>query len=188
MNFAQRRRFLWILLLGGIALIAVVANATTMVRLRFEELAQKSSAIARLRCVSTKSLWDAGEIRTETRFAVVDREKGSLEETVTVRMLGGNVEHVHSRVEGVPTFRAGEEVYLFLWGRNGEAYRVLGWSQGTFRIAPDAKAGAEVVSQDSSGAAVFDPGTHTFRSAGIGRMELGEFQQKLRRLLRSTTP
>lgn len=47
MSFVERRRFLWILFLVGIALAAVVANATTLARLSFDELAQQSAAIAR---------------------------------------------------------------------------------------------------------------------------------------------
>jgi hypothetical protein len=39
MSFAQRRRFLWILFLAGLAMLAIAANATTLSRLRFEELA-----------------------------------------------------------------------------------------------------------------------------------------------------
>ena len=38
MSFVQRRNFLWILFLAGILLIAIVANATTLVHLRFQEL------------------------------------------------------------------------------------------------------------------------------------------------------
>jgi len=60
----------------------------------------------------------------------VELNKGLLGANVTVRMLGGRADGFTSRVDGVPAFRAGEEVYLFLWGKPGEAYRVLGWSAG----------------------------------------------------------
>jgi len=52
MSFLQRRRFLWICFLAGLALLALTAafaNATTLACLRFEELAHQSTAIARLR-------------------------------------------------------------------------------------------------------------------------------------------
>jgi len=74
---------------GGIALAAVVANATTLARLSFGDLAKQSAAVARLRCLSSESAWDGGEIWTETRFEVVERNKGLLGGIVTVRMLGG---------------------------------------------------------------------------------------------------
>ena len=75
MSYVQRRRFLWIVFLMGLAALAMsamLANATTLVRLPFEDLAQQSTAIARLRCLGSESRWDGREIWTETRFEVLD--------------------------------------------------------------------------------------------------------------------
>jgi hypothetical protein len=182
MSFVQRRRFLWILFFAGLVLAAVVANPTTLARLSFEDLARQSVAIARLRCLGSESRWDGGEIWTETKFEIVERHKGGLEQFVTVRMLGGRAGHYYSRVDGVPTFRVGEEVYLFLWGRAGEPYRVLGWSQGTFRIARDAQSGRERVTQESA-FGKFDPQTRMFRADGIRGMELSAFREKLQQAI-----
>jgi len=176
MSFVQRRRFLWILFLAALTLLAVVASATTLSRLRFEELAQQATDVARLRCLSAEARWENGEIWTDTRF-----------EVVTIRTVGGTIGGLHSRVEGVPEFRAGEEVYVFLWGREGEPHRVLGWSQGTFRIARDARTGAEIVTQDSAAAPVFDPRTHEFRRSGIRNLPVASFQMKLRKALEAKT-
>src|SRR5208282_6786868 len=49
---------------------------------------------------------------------------------ITVRHLGGSVRGLHAQVDDVPQFQTGEEVFLFLWRRAGEPYRVLGWTQG----------------------------------------------------------
>jgi len=184
MSYVQRRRFLWILFLGGLVLIALAASATTLSRLKLEDLAQESTAVARLRCLGTTSQWEQGEIWTETRFEVVQREKGALPGIVTVRLLGGNVGHLHSRVEEVPAFHTGEEVYLFLWGHEGEPYQVLGWSQGTFRIARNPQSGLEIVTQDSASAAVFDPQARTFRRGGIRNLPVAIFREKLHKALR----
>lgn len=182
MSYVQRRRFLWVIFFAGLVLAAVVANATTLARLSFEDLARQSVAIARLRCLGSESHWNGGEIWTETKFEIVERHKGGLEQFVTVRMLGGRAGHYYSRVDGVPTFRAGEEVYLFLWGRAGEPYRVLGWSQGTFRIARDAQTGRERVTQESA-FGKFDPQTRMFRADGIRGMELSAFRKKLQQAI-----
>jgi hypothetical protein len=184
MSYVQRRRFLWILFLGGLALLAVAASATTLSRLRLEDLAQQSTAVARLRCLGAKSQWEQGEIRTETSFQLVQSEKGSLPRIVTVRLLGGRVGHLHSHVDEVPVFRTGEEVYLFLWAREGEPYQVLGWSQGTFRIARNPQSGLEVVTQDSASAAIFDSQTRAFRRGGIRNLPVAIFKEKLHRALR----
>ncbi len=182
MSFVQRRRFLWIIFLAGIVLAAVVANATTLMPMSFDDLTQQAAAVARLRCVTSESRWDGGEIWTETRFDVVERHKGLLPATVTVRMLGGRAGNFYSRVDGVPAFRSGEEVYLFLWEKAGEPYRVLGWSQGTFRIDRDAKSGAERVTQESA-ATSFDRRSRQFQAHGIRRKALPAFQEKLRQAL-----
>lgn len=184
MSYTQRRRFLWILFVIGLVLIAIAANATTLARLRLEDLAQQSTAIARFRCLGAKSLWDQGEIWTETSFALLQSEKGALPAIVTVRTLGGQVRNLHSHVDEVPAFQPGEEVYLFLWNRDGEPYRVLGWSQGTFRIARDPQSGIEMVTQDSAGAAVFDARTRTFQRTGIRRLPVSIFREQVRKALR----
>src|SRR5260370_20028385 len=162
MSFVERRRFLWILFLTGLALLAVAANATTLSRLRFEELANQATAVARLRCIGAESRWENGEIWTETRFEIVEVNKGLLPGVVSVRMLGGRIGSLHSRIDGVPAFRPGEEAYVFLCGHEGEPFRVLGWSQGTFRIARDPRTGLERVPQDSTASPVFDPPTRGF--------------------------
>jgi hypothetical protein len=185
MNYVERRRFLWILFLAGLMLLAVVAaSATTLSRLKFEDLAQESTAVARMRCLGATSRWDQAEIWTETRFEVLEREKGVLPRLVTVRLLGGRVGHLHSHVDEVPVFRAGEEVYLFLWAREGEPYQVLGWSQGTFRITRNPQTGLEMVTQDSAAAAIFDPQTRAFRRGGIRNLPVAIFREKLHKALR----
>jgi hypothetical protein len=185
MSFVQRRRFLWILFFAALALLAVVANATTLARLRFEDLAKQATAVARVRCTGAESKWQNGEIWTETQFEVEEQSKGDLPGLITVRMLGGVVGPLHSHVEGVPAFHAGEEAYLFLWAGEGEPYRVLGWTQGTFRIARDARTGLETVTQDSAAAPLFDPRTRQFRHGGIRNLPLAVFQLKLRKALQS---
>lgn len=187
MSYVQRRRFLWVLFLGGLVLLAVVASATTLSRLKLNDLAQESTAVARLRCLGATSLWENGEIWTETKFEVVQQEKGALRGIVTVRLLGGSVGHLRSHVDEVPAFRPGEEVFLFLWARDGEPYQVLGWSQGTFRIVRDARSGSEVVTQDSASAPVFDPQARAFRRGGIRNLPVSIFREKLHRALRQTS-
>jgi hypothetical protein len=187
MSYVQRRRFLWALFLLGLALLAVVANATMLVRMRFEELARQATAVARVRCLGARSFWENGEIWTETRFEVVEQSKGTLPGIVTIRMLGGNVGSLHSRIEDVPRFHTREEAYVFLWRTEGEPLRVLGWSQGTFRISRDARTGVETVTQDSAATPIFDPGTRQFRHGGIRSLPVAVFQLKLRKALEGNT-
>jgi len=186
MSYVERRRFLWIVFLAGLlmlALSAVLTNGTTLVRLSFRDLAQRSTAIARLRCIGSESRWELGELWTETRFEVMEVDKGSLPRVVTIRTIGGRYGRARSHVDGVPAFQTAEEVYLFLWGRAGEPYRVLGWSQGTFRIKRDDVTGMENVTQESAAASVFYPRTRQFRRAGIRNLPVAVFQLKVRKAL-----
>jgi hypothetical protein len=189
MNFVERRRFLWILFVIGLAMLvltAMLTKATTLARLQFDELTRTATAIARMRCLDADHVWEQGELWTETRFEVIERHKGFLPGVVTVRTMGGSSGHLHFLVEGVPTFRAGEEVYLFLWAKPGEPYRILGWSEGTFRILRDTHTGVERVTQDSARLPIFDPLSRQFRHGGIRNLPVTIFQLKLRQALQET--
>jgi hypothetical protein len=186
LTYQERRRFLWILLLAGIAvigavLIAVEAEATTLSRLTFGRLVQYSGAIARLRCVSSTVRMENGEIWTDTMFDVVRKDKGFLPSPVVVRMPGGKLQHLISHVDGVPQFQPGEEVYLFLTNQPGKQFHIVGWSQGTFRIHKRARTGVETVTQDSADMLVFDPRTNLFTKEGIRDLSMERFQEKLAR-------
>ncbi|MGO8720724.1 MAG: hypothetical protein ACLQMO_16150 [Acidobacteriaceae bacterium] len=179
MSYVQRRRFLWVLFLIGIGLIAIVANATTLARLQFYQLVQHSSAIARVRCVRADTRLENSEIWTDTVFEVVEHDKGFLPSEIVVRMPGGQFQHLHSQVDGVPEFRPNEEVYLFLTGHPGKQFYIVGWTQGTFRIRKNQRTGVETVTQDSADVPVFDPQTNTFTTAGVRALRIDRFLEKL---------
>jgi hypothetical protein len=181
MSYNERRRFLWVLFLIGLALIAVVAQATTMVRLRFQDLVHYSYSVARVRCMRAQSRVENGEIWTDTSFRVLSQNKGYLPEEVVVRQPGGNFQHLHSHVEGAPEFRPGEEVYLFLSGKPGRQFLIVGWAQGTFRIHRDLRSNSETVTQDSAEMPVFDPATSSFTKTGVKNLAVDVFEQRLHR-------
>jgi hypothetical protein len=185
MNYAQRRRFLWLILLAGLGLIAIVANATTMVHLQFAELVQYASAIARVHCIGSESRMENGEIWTDTQFRVMNREKGTLAEIIVVRQPGGKLLGLRSRVDGSPEFRQGEEVFLFLLSRPGGKFNVVGWSQGTFRIRRNAQTGIETVTQDSAGIPAYNPESHQFETLGLRNLRAEILVERIRATLRS---
>lgn len=184
MSYVQRRRFLWMLFIIGLLLLAAVAGqSTTLARLSIDELAQQATAIARVRCLSSTTLWRNGEIWTETEFEVLDQSKGTLSGILRISLPGGKLAHLQSHVDGVPGFRAGEEVYLFLWSAPGKEISVLGWTQGTFRIVRDPQTGLERVTQDSASVPTFDLTARKFRPGGVNNLPLPIFQLKLKRAL-----
>lgn len=187
MSYNDRRRFLWVLFLIGLALIAAVAQATALVRLRFQDLVHYSNSIARVRCVRADVRMENGEIWTDTTFRVLSHNKGYLPEEIVVRQPGGTFQHLHSHVDGTPEFRLGEEVYLFLAAHTGNQFLIVGWTQGTFRIHRDLRSGGETVTQDSAETPVFDPGTHSFTKDGFKNVSLDTFEQRLHRELSRQT-
>jgi len=172
MSYVQRRRFLWALFIIGLALLAAIAEATTLVRLGFSDLVHYSYSIARVRAVRAQTHLENGEIWTDTTFRVLSQNKGYLPEEIVVRQPGGKFLHLHSHVEGSPEFRPGEELYLF---------HIVGWSQGTFRIRRDAHSGVEMVTQESAETPVFDPATETFTKTGVKNLPAEIFEQRIRR-------
>ncbi len=181
MSYVDRRRFLWVLLLIGLALIAVVAQATTFVRLRFQDLVHYSYSVARVRYMREQVRLENGEIWTDITFRVLWQSKGHLPEEIVVRQPGGKFLHLHSQVEGTPQFRPSEEVYLFLSGRPGRQFFIVGWTQGTFRIRRDPVSNIETVTQDSAEIPVFDPATETFNREGTKNLPSDIFEQRVQR-------
>lgn len=181
MSYQDRRHILWVLFLIGLALIAIAAQATTLVRLHFPDLVHYSYAVARVRTMRAQTHMENGEIWTDTSFRVLWQEKGYLPEEIVVRQPGGKFQHLHSHVEGTPEFRPGEEVYLFLSGHPGRQFFIVGWTQGTFRIHRDLRSGGETVSQDSAEIPVFDPVSGSFTKTGVKNLPAEIFEQRVRR-------
>ena len=154
-------------------------RATTLARLSLDQLAVASDGVARVRCAGAESRWENGAIWTVTTFDVLDSMKGDLPAQVVVRVPGGKVGHLTAVVDGTPRFKAGEEAVVFLERRRAGGYSVAGWVEGTFRIARDAKTQGEIVTQDSSGFAVFDSATRTFRTEGIRKMPINLFRARV---------
>jgi hypothetical protein len=154
-------------------------RATTLARLSLDQLASAADGVARVRCAGVESRWENGAIWTITTFDVIEPMKGNLASQVVVRLPGGKVGHLTAAVDGAPRFSSGEEAVIFLERARTGGYSVAGWVEGTFRITVDVRTQRETVTQDSSGFAVFDAATRTFRTEGIRRMHLELFRARV---------
>ena len=175
---ARRPQIVAALLLAVIS-IASPAPATTLERMSLDQLARAADTVVRARCASTSARWENGAIWTFSEFDLVERFKGNPPERIRVRSPGGRVGHISTRVEQAPEFRPGDDVVLFLEASAGGSYGVTAWAEGTFRIRKASEASRELVTQDSSGAAVFDPVTRQFRSGGTRNLLWSEFRRRL---------
>jgi hypothetical protein len=148
--------------------------------------ARTAKVIVRARCVGNSTSQDAGEIWTFTNFAVEQVWQGAAPAQITVRLLGGRAGNLTSSVSGVPRFRAGEEVLLFLEPTARGDFSVVSWEQGTFRIRHDPATGRESATQDTASFATFDPVTRRFETSGIRRTPVDALHTRVDAALRGT--
>jgi hypothetical protein len=157
---------------------APLLPATTLARMTLEEMTSASPVVARVRCAAQEARWEQGRIWTFTTFAVVETWKGQAGDKLTVRLPGGRVGHLISKVDGAPRFVAGEEMILFLQPTASGDYGVVSWAQGTFRVRAASGAAEERVTQDTAGMTLYDPVKRTFEPGTVRNMALSEFRQR----------
>lgn len=179
-------RILFAMALNG-ALMVSAAFATTIVRMDLATLARSAEIIVRARCLSTEARLEGGSAWTFDNFEVIETFKGSPPQTLCMRLPGGRVGHLETKVEGVPRFVVGEEVVLFVEQTSAGDYGITSWAQGTFRTHRDAK-GIAHLTQDTSEFAVYDQATHQFASTGIRNIPLKEFRAALSSALNAPLP
>lgn len=135
-----------------VALVPLAADATLSRAVPFEDKVDHASAIVLGRCVAQESRWDGAHkwILTYSRFQVEKALKGQAVGELTIVTPGGSVAGTHQETIGVPKFREGEDVVLFV--RNTKAGpTVLYFEQGAYRIV---KEGTERMVVPATSAAV----------------------------------
>lgn len=176
---AIRRPQIVAVLLLAVLSVASPLRATTLQRMSLNQLAQAAGTVVRARCASSTARWENGAIWTFSEFEIVERFKGNPPTRIRVRLPGGRVGYISTQVEDAPAFRPGDDAVLFLEATADGSYGVTAWAEGTFRIRKDSRDGRELVTQDSSGVAVFDPVTRQFRSDGIRNLLWSEFRRRV---------
>jgi hypothetical protein len=138
------KRVGWVLclVLWDLALVSPrsTASATVMEEATFEELAAEADVVLLGRVERTNVRMVLGpegmEPTTFTTVRVARWLKGSDAERIVIRELGGAFQGGARRIDGVPEYRAGEEILVFLI-RHPESpneYRTLGMVQGKFTV------------------------------------------------------
>jgi len=138
------------------ALCLPQALATTLARMSVRELAQQSTYIARVRCVTAVTMADMNLVWTVSTFEVAEAWKGTPPPRFTVRLPGGVAAGLRVRVEGAPRFSAGEDLVLFLAEGRGRQMNIVSWAQGTFRIRKNLRTAVELAVQDTAGLQLLD--------------------------------
>jgi hypothetical protein len=116
-------------------LLATSALASSAVQMDLAALTQAASGIVRVRVMSSRCAWteDHRRLVTFVEVEVLEGWKGPVAARLTVLQPGGERDGIGQRVAGVASLDAGEELVLFL-ERQGQLYRVVGLSQGVYRV------------------------------------------------------
>lgn len=136
-------------MLAATGLAAGTVRATQVRPVNLEEMTLRADRIFSARCVSVEIVHDAivsGDVTLVT-FQVERAVKGQVGDRVTVKMIAGD-DGRGGGTAGIPAFRPGEEVVLFLYGESEMGLSSpVGLGQGQFRVATD-KEGRRIAVND----------------------------------------
>jgi hypothetical protein len=137
------------LLIACVLLTAAVLplGATTYLPASFNEIVTESSTIVYGRVASVRAAW-SDDRRTIDSFVTVQAVhylKGTRGQTLLVRVPGGQVGDRLMVIPGVPSFREGDMVVLFLKGAGPAIPHPVGLAQGVFRVVTDPRGGEPLV-------------------------------------------
>jgi hypothetical protein len=169
------------------------ARAAVMQYLTDQKLCELASIIVKGRIVSVMPVLLPGgtKVMTRARLLADDYIKGPPDAPQELELVsvGGQVGDVATLCPGMPRFRAGEKVVVFLCPCEENAYRVLALSRGKYLVERHPDNGAEVVTLDLSGLTQIDPGTGEEVQADLipachGKVYLEDFVSTLKRAVR----
>jgi hypothetical protein len=178
------------------AVLALPAAATTLEKMSVEQLTRAAQVVVRARCASSKSQWDRSGIWTVSSFEVEEAWKSNVQGGLQVHAPGGHAGEVIATVAGVPHFRPGEDVVLFLERMRNGNWGITAWGEGTWRVRwradgeeiaiPDVASGitaGKSSARDSTGepesAPILVSGIGSERGAVAGAIPLGELRARV---------
>lgn len=135
--------------------VASTASATVMVEVPLERLVAEADLVVHARITATGARLVANaEGRFEPHTVAVAQTIEVLSgvprgRELVIDELGGDVQGRAMRIAGTPSYRAGEEVVLFLRALPGGEYRTYAMAQGAFEVLPGVGAAEAVVVRDT---------------------------------------
>jgi hypothetical protein len=129
--FAQPRA----ILAAGL-LCAFAASATSVPRLSFEQLTDRSELVVSGQISRSWADWDSSHhfIWTHYELAVSGVHKGAAGSSVVLSEPGGVVGGMGQTIAGSVQYAPGEKVVIFLEREPNGYLRTTGWSQGKFTV------------------------------------------------------
>ena len=136
-----------LLLLAMMVAWVLPARALTVLPATFEELVRESASVVHGRVHGVRAAWTADRrtIQSTVTLDVIDALKGTFTDTATFVVPGGEAGGRILVVPGVPVFRDGDEVVVFLRGRAPALPEPVGLSLGVYRVSTTVRAGTAMV-------------------------------------------
>lgn len=121
--------------------LGFVANATTVIPPKFDELVSRAEVIFEGEVTGLQSQW-IGEgaqhrIVTFVTFKVDQALKGNAGTSYSIRMLGGTVDGRTMEVTDAPKFKVGDRSILFVENNGRQFIPLVGIQHGRFRVQKD---------------------------------------------------
>ena len=121
--------------------LGFVANATTVIPPKFDELVSRAQIIFEGEVTGLQSQWigEGSEHRIVTfvTFKVDETLKGDPGASYSIRMLGGTVDGRTMEVTDAPKFKVGDHDLLFVENNGSQFIPLVGIQHGRFRVQKD---------------------------------------------------
>ena len=133
--------------LAAALLVSSSLQATVTIPTDLSDVVSLSTLIVRGRVVDTRAFADIanGPVATAVTVTVFEVLKGTADAAVTFRVHGGELGRYRHVMIGAPTFRVGDDAYLFLKRAPDGVLWTVGMGAGVYKISPSAAAGPLVV-------------------------------------------
>jgi hypothetical protein len=168
-------------ILIGLAALVIAAPlfATTVLKMDLQALVSASDSIVQGRVESVEARWESNLAFTYTSVTVDEGLKGAPRRAVLIRQPGGKIGALRVQVAGMPQFRTGDQVIVFLKARADGTFDVVGLNQGKYDIDQNT-AVAHI-----SGLTLLNGTTGRMEEAGfVDKAPLDVFKAKIRELVK----
>ncbi len=168
------RRFAFAVLL---AVAALTSWAATLLRLDFDQMTEKSTAIVRGRVAGSHARFHGPVIYTHYQVRVLERFKGSEAAEIDIVVPGGTADGLRQSFPGSPKLVQGAEYVLFLWTGSSGLTNIIGLSQGVFDVQQD-QGGQLIAARAATSETMLDEAGRPVRDEPV-RMRLQDLRGRL---------
>ncbi len=133
----------WVVACGLAAMTwTAPVRATVTIPTDLSDVVAAATLIVRGRVVDTRAFTDIanGPVMTAVTVSVSETLKGQADRVVTFRVHGGELGRYRQITIGAPTFRVGDDAYVFLKRAADGALWVVGMGAGVYRVSGAAEA------------------------------------------------